>query len=270
MILPWFEIGFLPIRVWDILDILIVGYLIYKLYQLLKGRTAFNIFIGMILVYIVWWIVRLLEMDLLSQLLTQFVSVGVLMLLIVFQPEVRRFLLILGNTTLKQQSNFLGRLFNRPLIVNEVELHGSVRAIRAAILRMSHHKVGALIVISSNLNLEFFSGSGVVLNANISQPLIESLFNRESPLHDGAVVINENKIYSASVVLPLSTNPNLPNSAGLRHRAAVGVTENTDVAAFVVSEETGKLSYAFDGKLQWKITEKQLENLLIKHLKEEK
>ncbi|MFT5168541.1 MAG: diadenylate cyclase [Saprospiraceae bacterium] len=269
MIIPWFEIGFLPIRIWDILDILIVGYLIYKLYQLLRGSIAFNIFIGMILVYIVWWLVRLLQMDLLSQLLTQFVSVGVLMLLIVFQPEVRRFLLILGNTTLKQQSNFLGRLLNRPLIVNEEDIQGSVQAIKSAMLRMSEQKTGALILTSSNLNLEFFGGSGVVLNANITQPLIESLFNKDSPLHDGAVVINDNKIHSARVVLPLSSNPDLPNSAGLRHRAAVGVTENTDVAAFIVSEESGKLSYAFNGKLQWRISEKQLEKLLIKHLKKE-
>lgn len=241
----------------------------YTLYQLLRGSIAFNIFIGMILVYIVWWLVQLLQMDLLSQLLTQFVGVGVLMLLIVFQPEVRRFLLILGNTTLKQQSNFLGRLLNRPLIVNEAELKADIRAIKSAILKMSRQKTGALIVISSNLNLEFFGGSGVVINADISQPLIESIFNRESPLHDGALVINKNKIHSASVVLPLSSNTELPSSAGLRHRAGVGVTENTDFAAFIVSEETGKLSYAFEGKLHWKIPEDQLEDLLTKHLKED-
>ena len=268
MNIPWFEIGFLPITIWDILDILIVGFLIYQLYKLLRGSIAFNIFIGMILVYIVWWLVRLLNMDLLSQLLTQFVNIGVLMLLIVFQPEVRRFLLLLGNTTLKQQSNFLGRLLNRPLIVNDDELHGNIRAIKAAILKMSETKTGALIVVSSNLNLEFFGGSGVILDANISQPLIESIFNKESPLHDGAVVINENKIHSASVVLPLSSSSNLPKASGLRHRAGVGVTESTGVAAFIVSEETGKLSYAFDGKLQWKISEKKLEELLIKHFKE--
>ncbi len=265
MIIPWFEIGFLPVRIWDILDILIVGYLIYQLYKLLRGSIAFNIFIGMILVYIVWWIVRLLHMDLLSQLLTQFVSVGVLMLLIVFQPEVRRFLLILGNTTLKQQSNFLGRLLNRPLIANDEMLQESVKAIKDAMINLSERKTGVLIVVSSNLNLEFFGGSGTKINADISQLLLESIFNKESPLHDGAVLINENKIHSASVVLPLSSNSNLPKSAGLRHRAAVGVTENTDVAAFIVSEETGNISYAFDGKLNWKITRKKLDELLIKH-----
>jgi len=201
----------------------------------------------------------------LSQLLTQFVSVGVLMLLIVFQPEVRRFLLILGNTTLKQQSNFLGRLLNRPLIANDEMLQESVKAIKDAMINLSERKTGVLIVVSSNLNLEFFGGSGTKINADISQLLLESIFNKESPLHDGAVLINENKIHSASVVLPLSSNSNLPKSAGLRHRAAVGVTENTDVAAFIVSEETGNISYAFDGKLNWKITRKKLDELLIKH-----
>jgi len=269
MFIPWFEIGFLPITIWDILDILIVGYLIYQLYKLLRGSIAFNIFIGMILVYIVWWLVRLLGMDLLSQLLTQFVSVGVLMLLIVFQPEVRRFLLILGNTTLKQRSNFISRLLNRTSMIDEQELQGAVKAIKDAMIRLSDKKTGVLIVVSSNLNLEFFGGSGVKLQAHISQPLIESIFNKESPLHDGAMVINNNKIHSASVILPLSSNTNLPKSAGLRHRAAVGVTENTDVAAFIVSEETGSLSYAFDGKLKWKITRKKLEELLIKHFREE-
>ncbi len=269
MIIPWFEIGFLPIRIWDILDILIVGYLIYQLYKLLRGSIAFNIFIGIISIYIVWWIVRLLQMDLLSQLLTQFVSVGVLMLLIVFQPEVRRFLLLLGNTTLKQQSNFLSKLLNRPLIINERAKLSQVRAIRSAMLKLSKSKTGALIIVSANPNVEFFSNSGVKLDANISQPLIESIFHKESPLHDGAMVIHENKIHSASVILPLSSNTTLPKSAGLRHRAAVGVTENSQVAAFIVSEETGNLSYAFEGNLSWKISEENLTDLLKRHFTEE-
>lgn len=208
-------------------------------------------------------------MDLLSQLLSQFVSVGVLMLLIVFQPEVRRFLLILGDTTLKQRSNFLSRLLNRSVSINEEALQENVGAIKDALVRLSKQKTGVLIVVSNNLNLEFFSGSGVSINANLSQPLLESIFHKESPLHDGAVVINDNKIISASVVLPLSPNSKLPKSAGLRHRAAVGVTENTNVAAFIVSEETGNISYAYDGKLKWNITQKKLEELLIKHLGDE-
>ena len=266
--IAWFEIGFLPIRIWDIIDILIVGYLIYQIYKLLRGSVAFNIFIGVILIYVLSWLVSLLEMDLLSSLLGQFVSVGVLMLLIVFQPEVRRFLLILGNNTLRQRSNFFNRLLSGRLNIFETEEQPSqnVDAIFKAILRMSRIKTGALIVFTKNLNLEYFSNSGVILDAKISQPLIESIFNKESPLHDGAVVISDNKIHAASCVLPLSSNPDLPKSAGLRHRAAVGVTENSTVAAFIVSEENGAISYAEHGNLARKISEKRLKELLMKHV----
>ena len=265
--IAWFEIGFLPIRIWDILDILIVGYLIYQIYKLLRGSVAFNIFIGVILIYILSWLVKMLDMDLLSSLLGQFVSVGVLMLLIVFQPEVRRFLLILGNNTLRQRSNFFNRLLSGKLNIFESEvLTENAEAINKAILRMSRTKTGALIVFANNLNLEYFSNSGVILDAKISQPLIESIFNKESPLHDGAVVISNNKIHAASCVLPLSSNPDLPKSAGLRHRAAVGVTEHSSVTAFIVSEETGTISYAENGNLARKISEKRLKELLSKQV----
>ena len=265
--IAWFEIGFLPIRVWDILDILIVGYLIYQIYKLLRGSVAFNIFVGVILIYILSWLVKTLQMDLLSSLLGEFVSVGVLMLLIVFQPEVRRFLLILGNSTLRQRSNFFNRLLSGRLSIFESDvLTENAEAIQKAILRMSRTKTGALIVFANNLNLEYFSNSGVIMDAKISQPLLESIFNKESPLHDGAVIISDNKIHAASCVLPLSSNPDLPKSAGLRHRAAVGVTEQSNVSAFVVSEENGTISFANDGKLATKISEKRLKELLIKQV----
>jgi uncharacterized protein (TIGR00159 family) len=265
--IAWFEIGFLPIRIWDIIDILIVGYLIYQIYKLLRGSVAFNIFVGVILIYILSWVVKMLQMDLLSSLLGQFVSVGVLMLLIIFQPEVRRFLLILGNNTLRQRSNFFNRLLSGKLKIFEDDvLTQNAEAIQKAMLRMSRTKTGALIVFASNLNLEYFSNSGVILDAKISQPMIESIFNKESPLHDGAVVISNNKIHAASCVLPLSSNPDLPKSAGLRHRAAVGVTENSNVTVFIVSEETGIISYASEGRLSRNIPESKLRELLIKHI----
>ena len=265
--IAWFEIGFLPIRIWDILDIVIVGYLIYQIYKLLRGSVAFNIFVGVILIYVLSWLVKMLQMDLLSSLLGQFVSVGVLMLLIVFQPEVRRFLLILGNNTLRQRSNFFNRLLSGRFNLFETEfpVHDT-DAILNAMLRMSRTKTGALIVFTNNLNLEYFSNSGVQIDAKISQPLIESIFNKESPLHDGAVIISNNKIHAASCVLPLSSNPDLPKSAGLRHRAAVGVTESSNVTAFIVSEESGAISYAENGNLARKISEKRLKELLLKQV----
>lgn len=259
-----FKIGFLPIRFWDILDILIVGYLMYQIFKLLRGSLAFNIFIGVITLFAVWWLVNELKMDLLAVVLNQFVPVGVTIIIIIFQPEVRRFLLFLGNNTLRQRSNFLGRIIDRNF-EGAVENTGAIDAIKAAILRMSRHKVGALIVLSKSSNLEGLIGSGVNLDAQISAPLIESIFNKESPLHDGAMIITSSKIQAASCILPVSENTKLPKSAGLRHRAAVGITERAQVAAFIVSEQNGYISFAHRGNLQRKLNETQLEKLLKEH-----
>ncbi|MCB0551684.1 MAG: diadenylate cyclase CdaA [Phaeodactylibacter sp.] len=256
-----FDIGFLPVRIWDILDILIVGYLIYQIYKLLKGNIAFNIFVGVLTLYVIWWLVNQLDMDLLSAVLDQFVSVGVIIIIIIFQPEVRRFLLFLGNTTLRQRSNFVGRIIDRNL-ENTEEKARQIRAMRSALLRMGKKKTGALIVLAGNLSLDGLVSSGVSMEAEISEPLLESIFNKESPLHDGAVLIANGKLKSASCILPVSENPNLPKSAGLRHRAAVGISERANVAAFVVSEETGYISYAVDGELRRKISEDALQELL--------
>jgi len=259
-----FDLGFLPVRIWDILDILIVGYLIYQIYKLLRGSIAFNIFIGVVILYLIWWLVGVLKMDLLLLLLNQFVSVGVIILIIIFQPEVRRFLLLVGNTTLRQRSNFLRRWLDRNFEGEEIQ-KDIIRSVKNAIVRMSRRKVGALIVMTKNLDLSVIKESGVALDATISQPLLESIFNKESPLHDGAVLLSNSKIQAASCILPVSDNQALPQNAGLRHRAAVGVTERLNVASFVVSEETGRISFAFEGKLQRDITPERLESLLQRH-----
>jgi diadenylate cyclase len=256
-----FQIGFLPIRFFDILDIVIVGYLMYQIYKLLRGSVAFNIFVGFLLIYVVNWLVHLLEMDLLASILGQLVSVGVLMLLIIFQPEVRRFLLFIGENTLRQRSNFVGRLLDKNKQTN-TNRHLHLQAIKAAILTMSKSKVGALIVFANNINVELFAGSGVLMDATISQALIESVFAKDSPLHDGALVISRDHIKAASCILPVSSNPNLPTSAGLRHRAGLGVTESSNVCAFIVSEETGEVSFAKEGKLERVKTEKELTKIL--------
>ncbi|MFK7807335.1 MAG: diadenylate cyclase CdaA [Saprospiraceae bacterium] len=259
--IPLFQIGFLPVRIFDILDILIVGYLMYQIYKLLRGSVAFNIFIGFILIYVVNWLVRLLEMDLLASILGQLVSVGVLMLLIIFQPEVRRFLLFIGDSTLRQRSNFVSRLLDRNK-QTDTNRQQYLQAIKGAIMNMSKSKTGVLIVLANNLNVEFFAGSGVKLDALVSQQLLETIFSKDSPLHDGAVVISRNSIRAASCILPVSSNPTLPSNAGLRHRAAVGVTESTNVTAFVVSEENGEMSFAREGKLSKLRTEGELGKML--------
>lgn len=261
-----FDIGFLPVRVWDILDILIVGYLIYQLFKLLRGSLAYNIFIGVISIFVVSLLVRFLEMELLSMILGQLFSVGVIMLLIVFQPEVRRFLLILGNNTLRQRSNIFSRLLDNNLGKDSgSDFQIERQSIRKALLRMGRNKTGALMVFSDNFNLSLFEDSGVRLDAKITQPLIESIFSKDSPLHDGAMIINNNLIHSASCVLPVSNNSALPEKLGLRHRSALGITEQSSVAVFIVSEETGAISFAHQGKFKYKINEEELNQLLDEH-----
>ncbi len=256
-----FKIGFLPISVWDVLDVVIVAYLLFHLYKLLRGSIAFNIFFGVLLMYVAWWLVTQLQMKLLSAILTQIVNVGVIVLIIIFQPEVRRFLLFLGNSTLRQLSRFWDRLFN---LGNTAPAHDQeqVDALLTALLRMARSRTGALLVLGRNLNLDGLVTGGVLLDAHISSALLEGIFQKESPLHDGAVVIQEGKIHLAGCVLPVSESTNLPRSAGLRHRAAVGLTERSSVATFVVSEESGAISMAFQGKLEYKLTEARLRELL--------
>lgn len=260
------EIGFFSIDFWDVLDILITGYLIYSVYKLLRGSLAINIFIGVLLLYAIWWLVQTLEMDLLSKLLGQFVSVGVIVLIIIFQPEVRRFLLVLGNTTLRRRGKLFGSLI-KSSVEPEEEKQRSINAIKSALVKMARFKIGALIVLTNDFHLNSLSGSGTELRARISQPLLESIFQKESPLHDGAVLINAGFIQIASAILPVSENQSLPKSVGLRHRAGVGVTEGTSSIALIVSEETGKISYAKEGRLVRNLTEEELYELLNRYYK---
>jgi diadenylate cyclase len=258
------KIGFLPVTIWDLLDVLIVGFLIFQLYKLLRGTIAYAIFAGLLLLYIVWWLVARLKMDLLTAILNQFVNVGVIILVIIFQQEIRRILLYVGNTAFKRQARLLGTMLdsNFPLIRQHER---QINAIVDAMMTMSKKKTGALIVLAGNVKLDGVASHGVTLDAQISEALLLSIFQRESPIHDGAVLIGNGKIISAACILPVSDNPDLPKSAGLRHRAAVGISERASVAAFVVSEETGGIAMAWEGKLKRKINEENLRNLLTTH-----
>jgi uncharacterized protein (TIGR00159 family) len=256
------SIGFLTITLWDILDVLIVGLLLFQVYKLLRGSLGFNIFLGLVFVYVVWWLVAALEMPLLSSILGQFISVGMIALLIVFQPELRRFLILLGQGSYHfQRFRFLERLLNSGQQADpKREEH--VLAIVQAIAEMKRSKTGALILITHNPNLEGLYNSGVVLRAEISSQLILSIFQKESPLHDGAVIISGDKIMAASCILPVSENPAIPQQLGLRHRAAIGATELSSVVALIVSEETGRLSYAREGRVIEDISLDKLQQIL--------
>jgi len=256
-----FQIGFLPISLWDVLDVAIVGYLVYRVYLLLRGSIAFNIFVGIVIIYLLWWVVGMLNMDMLSMILSQFVNVGFIIIIIIFQPEVRRFLLLLGNTTLGRRTDVMLRWFTRNLEKKSVN-EAAVQELKLAILRMSKDKTGALIVFSDITDLDAIGQAGVSLDAKISQSLLLSIFQKESPLHDGAVVISKGKILSASCILPISHSAELPPHTGLRHRAALGISERSSSKAFVVSEETGKISFAVNGYLEYNLSEARLSELL--------
>lgn len=214
-----FKVGFLPVDVWDFFDILIVAVLLYQLYRLLKGSIALNIFVGMVLLFLSYQAFKALGMDLLSSILFQFINLGFIALIIIFQPEVRRFLLLLGTNTLKQRDSAWSRLLGR----EDEELDGGPEAaeIQRALLRLARAKTGALLVIQREADLDTIVTGGTPLNADISYGLLVSIFHKESPLHDGAVVLDSRRIARASAILPVSDNDRLPKSVGLRHRAAV-------------------------------------------------
>jgi diadenylate cyclase len=258
------DLSFIKIRIWDILDILIVGYLIFQIYRLLKGSIAFNIFIGLLIIFVVWWLVKAMHMDLLSMILGQFVNVGVIVIAIIFQQEIRKFLLYLGSVTLQGRKSFFSNI-NEFSLQNTDNKSLQIKALKEAIIELSEKSTGALIVLANNLALNQFGFQGVVLDSEINKPIIMSIFQKESPLHDGAIIIANYKIHEASAVLPITENSELGKGMGMRHRAALGITETTNVVAFVVSEENGKISFANRGTLLNDIDAELLNHLLIEH-----
>jgi diadenylate cyclase len=246
---------FIKIRVLDVIDILLVAYLMYQVFLLIRGTVAMNIFIGILSVYLVWIIVKALDMMLLGTILGQIIGVGVIALIIVFQQEVRRFLIYIGNQYFSRN-----RLTLEKVIPINLAQQSKVKnkSVIKAVINMSKSRTGALIVISKKSELTVYAETGDMLNADTTSRLIESIFNKHSPLHDGAVIITGTKIIAARCVLPVSEILNLPPNYGLRHRAALGMTENTDSMVIVVSEETGEISIAENGRLRNDIDPKDL------------
>jgi len=237
--------------------------MLYSIYRLLRGSIAFNIVIGVILLYLLWGLVGVLEMPLLSEILGQFISVGFIALIIIFQPEIRRFLIYLGNTTLRGRAGFFRRFFKTSMVAG---VDNQVKEIALAIEKMSATKTGALIVLPQNLSADINKESGQIINAAVTEELIMTIFQRRSPLHDGAMIIHGGKIHAVSCILPVSSSDRLPTKVGLRHRAGLGATEQTDAAVFIVSEETGNISFAHKGVLSMDIDIHRIEDLLRKHI----
>lgn len=247
-------------RVIDFVDILLVSFLLFQLYRLLKGGVALKIFFGFLFLYLTYLIVSALQMELLSNILGQFMGVGVLAVLILFQQEIRRFLLFLGRTTSFNSGIFKNFKWGDKNIIN-IDVTPYVEAAKT----MGKTNTGALIVFQRNDDLSYYVESGDYIGAEISKRLIQNIFFKNSPLHDGAVIINNNKILAARCILPV-TEKDIDAKFGLRHRAAIGITEITDCVVLLVSEETGQISTAFNGKIKHNLSGSELREELIKQL----
>ncbi len=250
---------FITIRFLDILDILLVSILLYQLYRLIRGTLAFNIVIGLFSLYLLWLVVRALNMQLLGSIMGQFIGVGVLALIVVFHPEIRKFLVFIGTNYNLNRVFSLDKLFgaNKEKTVTSKQ----VEILTEACFSLSKSKTGALIVVARNSLLTEQINTGERLNANISSSLLRTIFFKNTPLHDGAVIIKNNEIVAAGCILPL-TQRDLDKTLGLRHRAAIGITENTDAVTIVVSEERGSVSLAIDGDLKRRVSREVLVELL--------
>ncbi|MBU3822912.1 diadenylate cyclase [Flavobacteriaceae bacterium XHP0103] len=235
----------LKFTVVDIIDVVLVALLLYYIYKLIKGTVAINIFIGIIIIYLVWKLTDFLNMELLSSIFGGFMKVGIIALIVVFQPEIRKFLLMVGSTNFSKRKKFLSQF---KFLKTETSNTTNVEAIVAACTKMGTSKTGALIVFERNNNLDFLTQTGDEMNIKVTQPIIESIFFKNSPLHDGAIIISNNIVKATRVILPVNNDKVIPQRFGLRHRAAIGVTEKTDALALAVSEETGHISYFKDGE----------------------
>jgi diadenylate cyclase len=250
-----------PITILDIIDIVLVAFILFQLYRIIKGTAAMSIFIAIFMIYLFWLIVKALNMELASSLIGQVIGVGVIALIVVFQQEVRRFLLMIGNRYIKN-TRFS---FKRFLTNNEEDHIGPelVEEIVLAAESMSSKKVGALIVIGRQSSLISYTEEGQIMKAQISAKLLESIFFKNTPLHDGAVLIEDRLILAARCPLPVTDQFKLPTNLGMRHRAAIGMSEHTDALVVVVSEETGRISVAESGTIRENLKPNELRNILL-------
>tara|TARA_Y100001970_G_scaffold228995_1_gene283894 strand:+ start:18732 stop:19562 length:831 start_codon:yes stop_codon:yes gene_type:complete len=248
----------------DVIDIVLVAILLFYLYRLVKGTVAINILIGIIIIYIIWKITDLLKMDVLSNILGNFISVGFFALIVVFQQEIRKFLLLIGSPNFAARRNLI-KYFNF-LNQNSYNKKFDIKLFLDDCYSMSKKKTGAIIVIERGNSLEFLITSGNNVNIKLSSQILETIFFKNNPLHDGAVLIRSNYIVATRVVLPVSESTSIPSRFGLRHRAAIGITEKTDAIAIVISEQTGEISYVKDGVIANYKNQNELNKLLLEDL----
>lgn len=258
-----FKIGFLSVGFLDIIDILLVSLLLYNVYKLMRGSVAVKIFGGFLSLYLIYLVVKAAQMELLTSILGQFMGVGVIAAIILFQQEIRKFLLLIGkSTTLNRDSVYKSLFIWRKADNFQFNITPVINACKS----MSGTATGALIVFSRDSELKFYVDSGDKIDAEISSRLLLSIFNKYSPLHDGAVIIYNGRISAARCILPVSENDNLPAQYGLRHRAAIGMSEITDTMIIVVSEETGQMSVARNGYIWHNLSALELRRKVNEYL----
>lgn len=256
--------NFVNFRVVDVLDILIVAVLLFELYKLTKGTAAVKIFWILALIYVIWKVVAYFHFTMLSDLMGELVSVGVLAIIILFQPEIRKFLLYIGDGRLVHFfSDRFAKQTKTTAYAEEIE------AVKKACRHMSANLTGALIIFARKTPLDEFLNTGEEIDAKPSAELLENIFFKNSPLHDGAVIIKNHRITAARCILPVSKNQDLPQEVGLRHRSALGATEFTDAVAVVVSEQTGNISICFNGTMTRDLTSSSLRQMLEEILTKE-
>ncbi|MCE2936310.1 MAG: diadenylate cyclase CdaA [Cyclobacteriaceae bacterium] len=258
-----FKIGFLDVGWVDLIDISLVAILLYQVYKLIRGSIAVNIFLGILALYLIYLVVKAAQMELLATILGQFMGVGVLAMIILFQPELRKFLLLIGRSTEFNRDNFFKSVISwRNRYHEDFDVHQVIEAAKT----LKATRTGALLVFSRESDLKFYVETGDPLDAEVSKRLLLSIFNKNSPLHDGAAIIFKGRVKAARCVLPVSENDHLPAHFGLRHRSAIGMSEITDSLVMAISEETGRLILARNGKYLRGMKLRQVEQKILEYL----
>lgn len=256
----------MDISIVNMIDIALVAALLYQVYKLLNGSVAIKIFLGFLSIYLIYLLVRALRMELLSAILGQFMGVGVIAAIIIFAPEIRKFLLLIGRTSFLSKNNVWKEIlfFWRKKENSAFNISPIIDAAKT----LAGSNTGALMVISSSTELKFYAESGDILDAELSKRLLISIFNKYSPLHDGAVIIHNGRIKAARCILPV-TEREVPAQFGLRHRAGIGMSEATDALILVISEETGQISMAKNGKVLHNLSFQEVREIINDYLNNE-
>jgi diadenylate cyclase len=259
---------FISFRLTDAIDIILVAVMLYLAYNLVKGTSAINIFLGLALIYFAYIVIRAFDLQLLSSIIGKFVNVGVIAIMIVFQQEIRKFLLYIGSNEFLRNKNWKNIFKFSASSMGASDIFLDIEALADACFNMSYSKTGALIIIGRRSDLKFFINTGDIVDSGLTSRMLENIFYKNSPLHDGAVIIQDNRIVAARCVLPVTEKENFPAHYGMRHRAAVGITENTDALAITVSEQTGEVSLTIHGEIKPGLSKEKLLYLLEKNTKQ--